>query len=55
MSKRFVVSEQRDRRMEFLGIAPAPSAAAAIDTVRRYAMRSSNVLMTAKELKVTKR
>ena len=54
-TKRFVVCEERHRRMEFLGIASASSPEEAIAIVRRYAMRDAAVRMTAKPLKITKK
>ena len=54
-SRRYVVCEERNRRMTFLGIAPASSPEEAIATIRRYAMRGDDVRMDAKPLKVTKK
>ena len=52
---RFVVCEERDRKMIFLGVAPAASPEQAIAIIRRYAMRGDDVRMDAKPLKVTKK
>lgn len=52
--RRYAVYEERNRKMRFLGIAPAPTREEAIATIRRYAMRSDKVRMSARLLKVTK-
>lgn len=54
-TKRFVVCEERNRRMTFLGIAPATSPEEAIAIVRRYAMRGADVRMSARPFKITKK
>lgn len=53
--KRYQVFEHREGKMEFLGSCPAASPQAAVDTVRRYAMRAESIPMTARPVTITKR